>query len=250
MVRRERDDAIVWVVLDRPDRRNALNRAMVEALRRALIEADADPETQVIAVRGEGPDFCAGGDLAEIRRLAEEDVLLNLDDADALADLFLLPRRLRKPVAAVVHGRALAGGCGLATACDLVLAAETAEFGYPEVHLGFVPAMVLALLRRHVGEKAAFALVAFGDRLSATEAQRLGLVTATLPADDFVDRARVTLRRLASHSAAALRLLKRVFYLQDGLSLEAAVHAGADINVMARLTDDARAGMRRFLERT
>lgn len=248
-MRREQDGPIGWIVLDRPERRNALSRAVVEALRGALLAEDANAATRLIALRGEGPDFCAGGDLAEIRRLADEDVLRNLEDADALAELFSLPRRLRKPVVAVVHGRALAGGCGLATACDAVLAAETAAFGYPEVHLGFVPAMVMALLRRQIGEKAAFALVALGDRIDAAEAHRLGLVTAVLPADNFLAHAREALERWASRSPTALQILKRVFYLQDGLPLEAALRAGADANVLARMTEDARAGIQRFLER-
>jgi methylglutaconyl-CoA hydratase len=139
-------------------------------------------------------------------------------------------RRLDKVLLATVRGRALAGGAGLATACDIVLAADDAEFGYPEVRLGLVPAMVGAMLRRTVGEKAAFELLARGERIGAVEARRLGLVTRVVP-------------------AAALTLIKRLFYGQDGLSVEDAIGRGAEVNALTWGTADARAGITRFLGR-
>lgn len=249
-LRVQRNGAVAWLILDRPDKRNALNDALVEALKRALREADADNGVRVIAVRGAGSDFCSGADLSSLRRISEGSVLDNLDDVDALADLFLLPRRLRKPVVAVVHGRALAGGCGLATACDLVLAAEDARFGYPEVNIGFVPAMVMAILRRNVSEKRAFELVVGGEQISAAEAARVGLINRVLPAADWQAEADTYLRNLAERSASAVQLSKRLLYHQDGLGYEAAVRAGADLNVVARMTEDTQAGVRRFLSGT
>src|SRR4028119_364144 len=109
----------------------------------------------------------------------------NLDDVQELAELFLLPRRMKKPVVACVRGRALAGGCGLATACDLVVAAETAQFGYPEVRIGFVPAMVMAILRRNVSEKRAFELITLGQEFDAENAEKYGLVNQIFPDEDF-----------------------------------------------------------------
>src|SRR5690606_27035763 len=146
-------------------------------------------------------------------------------------------------------GHAFAGGAGIATACDVVLASNDARFGYPEVHLGFVPAMVMALLRRACGEKIAFELVARGDRLDAAEAHRIGLVTRVFSAETFEADALEYARELASRSASALRLIKRLFYGIDGASVEEAIARGAEVNVLARSTDDTREGVRRFLDR-
>ena len=240
---------VTRIVLDRPERRNALSGALVAELKEALALAAADDRIRVIALAGAGPDFCAGADLNEVQATIEEGVMASLADAESLGELFLLLRRLEKPVVAVVHGRALAGGCGLATACDLVLAAEGATFGYPEVKLGFVPAMVMASLRRVVGEKVAFELAATGDSIDAAEAARLGLVNRVFPDDSFEEQAEAYLVALAKRSASALALTKRLLYETDGASFEAAIGAGARVNALARLTEECQDGIRRFLER-
>ncbi|CAN5300967.1 enoyl-CoA hydratase-related protein [soil metagenome] len=245
----ERAGGVLMLTLNRPEKRNALDGALVEALRGALEEADRNEQVRVVALTGAGPDFCSGADLSALRRIAEGSTLENLADADELAALFSAPRRLGKPVVALVRGRALAGGCGLATACDLVLATESAEFGYPEVRIGFVPAMVMAILRRNVSEKRAFELVAMGERIGAAEAERIGLVNRVWADDRFADEADAYLEELAGRSASALRLTKRLLYHADAMSFEAAMRAGADLNALARTTADTRAGVARFLER-
>lgn len=250
-VRVERDAAVgvAWVVLDDPARRNALNSALVAELKDALAELGGDEDVRVVGLRGAGKDFCAGADLKEVRASMEEGALASLADADALGELFLLLRRLPTPVVAAVHGRALAGGCGLATACDLVVAARDAEFGYPEVHLGFVPAMVMAILRRSLGEKQAFALVATGDRFGAERARELGLVHRLLDPDGFEGEADAFLEELAERSATAVSLSKRLLYQLDGAGFEEGIRAGAEVNALARFTEDCRAGIDRFLSR-
>lgn len=237
------------IQLDRAERRNALSGALVAELKEALALAAADARIRVIAIGGEGPDFCAGADLAEVQASVEEGVLASLADADALGDLFTRLRRLEKPVVAVVHGRALAGGCGLATACDLVLATESARFGYPEVKLGFVPAMVTAILRRNLGEKRAFELMTVGDEIDAAEAARLGLVNRVFADGDFERETSDFLTMLAGRSASALALSKRLLYGTETQSFEAAIAAGAEINALARMTEDCQAGIKRFLDR-
>jgi methylglutaconyl-CoA hydratase len=170
-----------------------------------------------------------------------------LDDAQALGDLFVAMRRLSKPIVAIVHGRALAGGCGLATACDLVIAARGASFGYPEVHLGFVPAMVMAILRRSVGETRAFELLALGKTIDADTAAALGMVNRVFPDDELEEQATAFVTDLASRSASAVALTKRLLYEIDGADFESAIRTGAEVNARARLTDDCRAGIDRFL---
>lgn len=238
------------IVLNRPERRNALNVELLAELKEALALADADDRVRVIAIFGAGPDFCAGADLAEIQEAIEEGVMASLADAQSLGELFVLMRRLSKPVVAVVHGRALAGGCGLASACDLIVAADDAEFGYPEVKLGFVPAMVMAILRRTVGEKHAFELAVGAESIGASRAHEIGLVNVVVPADELVDRSAAYLESLARRSRTAVALTKRLLYATDGASFESAIQIGAQANALARMTDDCQAGIRRFLEKT
>jgi methylglutaconyl-CoA hydratase len=241
--------AVAWLTLNRPDKRNALNDALIAELKSALRAADANPAVRVVALRGAGKDFCAGADLVALRRTVEAPVMENLADVDALAELFVLIRHLSKPVVAVVHGRALAGGCGLATACDLVVAAHSASFGYTEVRIGFVPAMVMAILRRNVSEKRAFELVAGGAIIAAAEAERIGLINRVLVDDGFEEAASEWIEELAGRSASAMQLCKRLLYLQDAMPFATAIRAGADLNVLARMTEDTRAGVESFLRR-
>jgi methylglutaconyl-CoA hydratase len=238
------------VTINRADKRNALDTATIDGIRIAMLQLEADDDVRVIVLRGDGPDFCAGADLAQLERIAAgADSMDNLRDAQQLGDLFIRMRRAAKPIIAAVHGSAIAGGAGLAGACDIILAADDAVFGYPEVHLGFVPAMVMALLRRAVGEKVAFDLVSRGDRIDANEAHRIGLVNRVFPADDFDSSVNAYAARMTRTSVSALALTKRLLYGMDGLSFEDAIARGAEVNALARATDDCREGVRRFLEK-
>jgi methylglutaconyl-CoA hydratase len=249
-LRIDRDGAVLTLTLNRPDRRNALNEDLIAALAGALADAAVDPEARVVLLRGDGPDFCAGADLASLERIAAAaDPVTNLADAQALGALLVAMRRHPRPIVAAVQGHALAGGAGLATACDLVIARDDAVFGYPEVHLGFVPAMVMALLRRAVGEKVAFELVVRGDRMGAEEAAGLGLVNRVIPAGEWEEGVRSYTGELAARSASAVSLIKRLLYGMDNLSFEEAIARGAEVNVLARLTPDTLQGVRRFLDR-
>ncbi len=246
----EVESRIAWLTLNRPEKRNALNSALISALKVGLAKAGDDAGVRVIAVRGAGPDFCSGADLAELERISEMGEAENLEDARSLGALFQQMRRHPKPIVGVIHGRALAGGCGLASACDLVVATEDAQFGYPEVHLGFVPALVMTLLRRKMGEGQAFELVARGDRFGAEEAKRLGLVNRTYAAEAFPVAVDTYLGQLATKPASAVQLTKKLLYELDGLVFEAGLERAAEVNVEARMTDDCKAGVRRFLDKS
>lgn len=248
-VQRDREAGVAWITLTNPEKRNALNAGLVEELKGALAGLEADDDVRAVGVRGDGPDFCAGADLQEVRDSVEEGMMATLEDAEALGDLFLRLRRIPKPVVAAVHGRALAGGAGLATACDLIVASEDARFGYPEVKLGFVPAMVMAILRRSLGEKQAFELIGLAEPVDAATARRYGLVCRVLDEDEFHQEAAAFLEELADRSASALGLSKRLLYQLDGVGFEEGLQAGAEVNALARFTEDCRAGIERFLER-
>jgi methylglutaconyl-CoA hydratase len=243
------ESGVLTLTLNRPDKRNAIDTAMVEALHGALERAELDAEVRVVVVRSAGKDFCAGADLAELLASTNRSADENRAQAQRLGDVFVRMRDLPKPVLALVHGRALAGGCGLATACDLVFAHEAAEFGYPEVRRGFVPAMVMAMLRRAVGEKAAFDLVATGRIVSAAEACLLGLVSRVLDAATFDMEVAESTAVLAAQSPTALALIKRQLYELDGRSFADGIRLGADVNALARATPDFKTAVAAFLKR-
>jgi methylglutaconyl-CoA hydratase len=240
-------DGVATLLLNRPDKRNALNGEVIGALKAGLEAAAGDPEVRVVLLRGAGKDFCSGADLAELERITGLGPEANVEDASALGSLFVAMRRHPKPIVAAVHGRALAGGCGLASACDLVLARDDAQFGYTEVHLGFVAAMVMAILRRKMGEGKAFELVSLGDRISAGEAERLGLVNRVVPSASWEPDVRQFVADLASRPASAVSLTKRLLYGLDGVGFEDGIARGAEVNAIARMTDACREGVRRFL---
>jgi len=245
----EKIGSTVFLTLNRPDKRNALNDELVDALRAMIDRAAGDDSVRAVVIRGEGKDFCSGADLSALQKIAESDILENLSDAENLMHLFLAMRNISKPVIAAVHGRALAGGCGLATACDIVLASENARFGYPEVKIGFVPAMVMAILRRNLGEKLSFELITRGFDFSADDAFDMGLINKVIPDDEFEDAVREYAAEYEGLSASAIALSKRLLYGIDGKNFEESVREGAEINAIARMTEDCRKGIEGFLSR-
>jgi methylglutaconyl-CoA hydratase len=240
------EGSVARITLNRPEKRNALNSALLEGLAESLKRAGEDESARVVVIGGAGQDFCAGMDIVMLRETADAGVLEHLESARKLADLYSAMRHHRLPVVAAVHGRALGGGCGLATACDVVLAAESAQFGYPEVNIGFVPAIVTSLLRRSVGEKQAFELLTRGEPIGAAEACRMGLVTRVYPDAEFESRVAAYVGALADKPASAIGLTKRLLHHIDGLPFQAALEAGVEINALARMTEDARRGFRSF----
>lgn len=249
VLRVEREGEVLVLRLNRPEKRNALNGPLVEALDAALQSAEDDSGLRVILLRGEGPDFCAGADLAELETTTTKGPEASLAEARRLGALFLRMRRHPRPIVAAVHGRVLAGGCGLATACDMVLSHEEAQFGYPEVHLGFVPAMVMAILRQKLTEGTAFELVTMGNRISATEALRLGMVNRIFPKESFELDVEGFVMELASRPGEAVSLTKGLLYELAELDFEAGIERGAEVNVEARETEECRTGVQAFLQK-
>lgn len=249
VVRRDSAGGVATLVLNRPGKRNALSSPMVLQLSEALASAERDPDVRVVAIRGEGPDFCAGADLRELAASQAQGPEEGLADAMRLAELFVRMRHLERPVVAVVIGRALGGGCGLATACDLVVAHEDAVFGYPEVHLGFVPALVMSMLRRKAGESVALELLLRGSRIGAARARSVGLVNRVFADGGFEASAAEYLAGLAARPPTAVALTKRLFHGLDGVGFEDSMARGAEMNAIARLTADCRQGVKEFLVR-
>ena len=240
--------SVATVTLNRPEKRNALNDRLIGELKKALVLADEDHVVAAVVITGAGADFCSGADLAALQKISKSSIAENFEDARSLMELFTLIRRVRVPVVAAVRGRALAGGCGLATACDIVLASASARFGYPEVKIGFVPAMVLAILRRNVSEKLAFELATLGGEVSAVEAERIGLVNHVFADEAFEREVENFVSPFEKVSRSAVMLTKRLLYQMDGLTFDDALRSGVDVNTIARLTNDCQQGIARFLK--
>jgi len=238
---------VLTVTLDRADKRNALNSAVVEGLHEVLERADLDADVRVVLLRGAGKDFCAGADLEELLASADRSPGDNEASAARLGAVFTRLRRMPKPVVGIVHGRALAGGAGLATACDIVVAGASAQLGYPEIQRGFVPAMVMTLLRRLTGEKAALDLVLTGRLVGAEEARTLGLVSRVVPDAQLEEEGQKIAAALATASPSAVAFTKRLFFQLDGKEFEEGIALGARVNATARQTPDFREAIARFL---
>lgn len=245
----EDQGAIRLLTLNRPDKRNALNDALIAELKSALREADANESLRAIVIRGAGKDFCSGADLSAIQKIATASYDENIEDARSLAELFALIRNVRVPVIAAVHGRALAGGCGLALGCDLVVAGESARFGFPEVKIGFVPAMVAAILRRNLGEKKSFELLTQGFEFTAAEALQLGLINRVVPDDELAAAVMDFAGVYTKVSGSAVAMTKRLLYDIDANDLYTAIAKGVETNARARMTEDCKRGIAKFLEK-
>ncbi len=243
------EGGVLTLTLQRADKKNALNAEIIGGLNAAIARAELDSDVRVVVLAAAGPDFCAGADLAELLASAERSEAENEASALELGRVFEGFRRLPQPVIAAVRGRALAGGMGLVTAADLAIVADDASFGYPEIQRGFVPAMVMTMLRRLVGERVAFELVGTGRVIDANEAQRLGLVTRVVDVAQLEDEVRRLARTLAERSATAMALTKRLLYELDGKNFPEGIALGARVNAHARTTPDFAAAIAGFLRK-
>ena len=247
-IRVERRGAVGRITITRAEKQNAIDRETAELLFAGFQHLETDNQVRVVHLTGEGDDFCVGTDLDAMSHLASEPSEVQRHDAESLGRVYLAIRALMKPVVCSVRGRALGAGAGLALACDLSLAHQDAEFGFPEVRLGFVPAIVMPLLRRTLGEKRAADLVLSGRVINAEEAGNIGLVSRVLPAASFDADVEAVLAGLTGSSATSLALTKWLLYKLDSLSFEDGVAAGIVTDVEARSTEDFRASLRRRSE--
>ena len=244
-VRIERRGAVGRLTLARAEVQNVMDQQMAEQLFAGLQQLESDNQVRVVHLTAEGDDFCAGLDLDAMSRLGAESGDAQRQDAEALGRVYLAIRALMKPVVCSVRGRALGPGAGLVLACDVSLAHQDAEFGFPEVRLGFVPAITLPLLRRTLGEKRAGDLVLSGRVIDAEEAGAIGLVSRVLPAPSFEADVDAMIAGLTGSSATSLALTKWLLYKLDALSFDDGVAAGIVTDVEARATEDFRAALRR-----
>lgn len=243
-------DRIGSITINRPDKKNALNYELVTELKDAFARAEADEKVKVIVLKAQGEVFCAGADLNYILRLQKFSREQNLADSNHLKDLFLRIYTLKKVVIAQVQGHALAGGCGLATVCDFCFAVPHAKFGYTEVKIGFIPAIVMMFLIRKVGELKAKYLLLSGDLVTAPEAMQLGLINRIVDSEKLEE----TVTEFAEHivknnSSSSLRLTKQMIAAIQSMPFEEALQYAAEMNASARMMEDCKRGIEAFLNK-
>ena len=242
------EDQARTITLNRPQRRNAMTPEMQLELIAAMEEAAAG-SCRVVVFRGAGEAFCSGLDLTALQTMNEKSAADPTADAERIATLFRTLYELPKPTVAAVHGAAIAGGTGLATLCDFTLAAADARFGFTEVRIGFVPALVSAFLALQIGDKRARDLLLSGRLFDAAEAYRLGLVNEVVPPEALEERVRALARTLAANSPESLSATKRLLAAQNKPWLDAAIAQAMEANAQARQTADFREGVAAFLEK-
>jgi methylglutaconyl-CoA hydratase len=242
------DAGVATITLNRPEKRNAISYELIEDLLGALREV-AQSNARVLILTGAGKAFCSGMDLENLKALIGRSAEQSLEDSKTMANLFRTLYEFPKPTIAAANGPAVAGGTGLATLCDFTLAVPDAKFGYTEVRIGFVPAIVSTFLLRQVGEKIARDLLLTGRLFDAAEAQRIGLVTELVPADQLMQRARALATQLMENSPASLRYTKRLLSSSARAELDRQIEAAVKENAAIRSTADFREGITSFLEK-
>ena len=235
--------------LNRPEVRNALSPDMVKLFHQALDQLEERDDIAAVVVTGEGKAFCGGADLRVLQEMATQSVEEVRRDSRALMQLFSRIYEFPKPVIAAVNGPAAGGGCGLVSVCDIVLAVEGTTFAYSETKVGFIPALVAVFLVRICGEKRARELLLTARTFPVEEAQEIGLVNAIVDPASLLDQARESVKTIAQNSPVAMSLTKELIRDVYGLSLQEALDAALQLNVLVRTSDDFKEGVTSFLEK-
>jgi methylglutaconyl-CoA hydratase len=243
-------DRVGIITLNRPEKRNALGFELVSELKMAFEKYEIDDEVNVIILKANGAVFCAGADIADLQQLQDFSYEQNLADSNHLKELFVRIYTLKKVVIAQVQGHALAGGCGLATVCDFVFTVPEAKFGYPEVKIGFIPAMVMIFLLRKIGEAKAKRLLLSGDLFSAEQVFQMGLLHEVVSSNSLETHVMDFAKRLVhTNSPHAMMLTKQMITKLYTMSLQESLAFAADMNARARESDDFKRGITSFLNK-
>src|SRR5580692_5087650 len=239
---------LATLTFNRPEKRNAISQRMVSEIQSALDEVETS-RARVAIVTGAGKSFCAGMDLEMLSAIATQSSADNMEDSRRMAKMFRRVWSFSKPLIAAVQGAALAGGCGIATLCDFTLAAPEATFGYTEVRVGFIPALVSMFLERQVGEKLARDLFLTGRILDATEAKAIGLVTRIVQREELLKAARELAATLMANSPGGLEATKRLLVRASEPEMDRRIELAVAASVAIRSTADFHEGLSAFLEK-
>lgn len=246
----EKINRTLFLKLNRPDKRNALNNELVGAIKKAMHEAKSDMDLKCIVLQGEGDVFSAGADLQSLQNLQNQSYEQNLADSTHLAELFELISTHPLPIISAIHGDAIAGGCGLATVCDISIASETARFGYTEVRIGFVPAIVSYFLSKKVGDTRARQILLSGRLFTAHEAFQWGLITEMVPINELNDRVSYWIDTFENKvSKQSVSMTKQLITESHHQPMSTFLHYAAQLNATARASEDCKKGVSAFLNK-
>jgi len=246
----EVENRIGYITLNRPEKRNALSPQLITELQQAFTRANDDAAVKVIVLKANGKVFCAGADLAYIQTLQTNTFEENLEDSMHLRNLFYKIYTMGKVVIAQVHGHAIAGGCGLASICDFIYSAPEAKYGYTEVKIGFIPALVKVFLLRKLGETRVKELLLSGDLITAERAENIGLITQVVPADALEEKVnQVAQHLIQQNSGDSMAFTKKMIAEIPGMSIEDGLNYAAKQNARARATEDCKKGIAGFLNK-
>lgn len=238
------------ITLNRPEKRNAMNFELVSELKDVFTSLEANDEVKIIVVNANGSAFCAGADLAYLQKLQGFSYEENLQDSNHLKELFLKIYTLKKIVVAQVQGNAIAGGCGLVSVCDFAFSVPEAMFGYTEVKIGFMPAIVMVFLVRKIGEGNSRHLLLSGDLITAEDASRMGMITKVVPSEKLDETVSGFINKLlVENSSQALESTKAMLAKVQSMPLGEALDYAAEMNARARSSDDCRKGIHAFLNK-
>lgn len=241
---------VATITLNRPEKRNALSYELVTELKEAFSKASQDADVKAIILNANGEAFCAGADLGYLQQLQGFSYEENLLDSAHLKELFLSIYTHPKIVVAQVQGHALAGGCGLATVCDFVFAVPQAKFGYTEVKIGFIPALVMVFLLRKIGEGRAKELLLSGELYTAEQVLQMGLINKVVNPEKLSDEVNAfALKLVQSNSAQSMLLTKQMIDKVQSLPLDEALRYASEMNAHARNTEDCKRGIAAFLNK-
>lgn len=243
-------ERIAYIVLNRPEKRNALNAQFVEELKQTITKAEHDSEVRAIVLKSSSEAFCAGADLAYLQQLQGYSFDENLQDSKNLAALFKMMYGSSKPIISMINGPALAGGCGLATVCDMCFSTPESTFGYTEARIGFIPAIVMVFLRKKVGETLAKNMLFTGEVFSADKAFEYGLLTEIVKADELETYVHEFVKKLIEHSSGgSLTMIKQMYNNLDNLSLNDALNYACEMNAKTRESEDCKRGIAAFINK-
>lgn len=241
------ESGIADIMLNRPEKMNSLDENLIVELTGLFRDFNSNDDVKCIVISGEAGNFCSGLYLDYLQRISEYNILQNKEDSRKFRDMLLAIYCCTRPVIAKVRGYALAGGCGIASCCDFILADETAKFGYTEVKIGFIPAIVMMFLLKRVGETHAKDLLLTSRIIDSDEALRMGLINKVVPSVDLDNVVNELASSLMKNSASSIKLTKEMFATISGMSIDAALEYACDMNAITRMTDDCRAGIAKFL---
>ena len=243
------EGGIAEIVLNRPEKMNSLDEELIHDLGDMLRDFSVNEEVNVVVITGASGNFCSGLYLDYLQKISEYDILQNKDDSRKFKNMLLNVYNCSKPVIAKVQGYCLAGGCGIASACDIIIADETAKFGYTEVKIGFIPAIVMLFLLKRITESHAKDLLLTARMINADDAYRMGFINHYVHSGELDAKVNEVCQILMKNSGTSLKLTKEMFTNISGMDFEKALEYACDLNAVTRMTPDCKNGVAKFLSK-